>query len=229
MVNADTLVLLRRLVCRFFRSGAAVMLLGLLQAGCASNGLILADVSRPDPQQPKSYVSATIAEARDGVSVIRRGQSIPVEVPMDLLAGDEIKVRAPAIATINFPEGHEVTLLPNTNVRLGSISIEVGKLIVRARGFFKVETEYWTAGVKGTEFSVSVAVDKSGSVAVAEGSISLTSRTGKWPETEVSENEVATMQRDGPPSKTLKEKIEFDAIRQLLHRAMRPPTILRRR
>ena len=230
MGNADLLGRLGGLAVRSVRSGAPVLILALLQTGCASTGLILEEVVRPDPTQPKSYLSATAAEVRTGVSVIRHGQSIPVEVPMDLQVGDEIKVRAPAIATISFPEGHEVTLMPNTHVRLGSIFQYFGELFIRARGYFKVETEYWTAGVKGTEFSVRLSPDQKASVAVAEGSISLTSKTANWPETEISQNEVATMQRDGPPSKALKEKIELDAIRQLLHRSRtRLPNIPARR
>jgi hypothetical protein len=142
---------------------------------------------------------------------------------MALQQGDEIHVVGPAIVTLRFPEGHLVFLQPDTSVRIGSIFQSFGTLIVRARGLFRLQTDYWTAGVEGTEFSVSLSPDKKGEVAVTEGSISLSSNTGGWREIRVAENEVATILRDAPPSKALMRKAQLNAVRDLIRRLPRPP------
>ena len=226
MVNAQVLVRLSRAVLHFLPVLAAILFLGLTQSGCVSTParLTLDDVYRPDPKNPRATIDATPEEARASLSVIRQGQPILVTVPMDLEIGDEISVRPPSTATIVFPEGHAVWLMPNTKVRLGSITIhDIGQIFVRARGYFKVETQYWTAGVKGTDFYVHVTGNQTATVGVLEGSIGLKSKTGGWKPTDVNENEVVTLDRDRAPSKQLRQRAELDAILQLMR--VRPPRI----
>ena len=221
MVNALSIVRLSGAFLNFLLLLAAILLLGLTQSGCASSParLMLDDVYRPDPRNPRATIDATPDEARASLSVIRRGQPILVTVPMNLEPDDEISVRPPAIATIVFPEGHTVWLMPNTKVRLGSITMDdIGQIFVRARGYFKVETQYWRAGVKGTDFYVHVTGNQSATVGVLEGSIGLESKTGGWKPTDVKQNEVVTLDRDRAPSKQLRQRAELDAILQLIRR-----------
>ena len=226
MVDAQVIVRSSKAVLHFLPALAAILFLGLTLSGCVSTParLTLDDVYRPDPKNPRATIDATPAEARASLSVIRRGQPIQVTVPMDLELGDEISVRPPSIATIVFPEGHAVWLMPNTKVRLGSITInDIGQIFVRARGYFKVETQYWRAGVKGTDFYVHVTGNQTATVGVLEGSIGLESKTGGWKPTDVNENEVVTLDRDRAPSKQLRQRAELDAILQLMR--VRPPRI----
>ena len=228
MVNALVVVRLSRAVLHFLPVLAAILFLGLTQSGCVSTParLTLDDVYRPDPKNPRATIDATPEEARVSLSVIRRGQPVLVTVPMDLEIGDEISVRPPSTATIVFPEGHAVWLMPNTKVRLGSIiffGYDIGQIFVSARGHFKVETQYWTAGVKGTDFYVQVTGNQPATIGVLSGSIGLESKTGGWKPTDVNENEVVTLDRDRAPSKQLKQRAELDAILQLMR--VRPPRI----
>ncbi|MFB8829411.1 FecR domain-containing protein [Azotobacter sp. CWF10] len=209
-----------RQTCKTLHSALGIMIICIL-AGCASIGPQsprVEEVMRADPEHPENFIGMPAMEISRSVIVLRSGQPTPVALPMELRQGDEVEVRPPAIVTIRFPAGHEVVMQPNTRVRLGSIFQYVGNLIVRARGRFKVEAEYWTAGVKGTEFSVRLTPDQIGYVAVTDGSVSLTSRTSAWQAVEVRGNEIATIQRDGPPSKSLMKKAQIDAIRSLMNR-----------
>jgi hypothetical protein len=225
MVNARTVVQLSSHVQQFFRMISVILFVGMMQSGCAivPGRLMLEDVYRPDPRDPRATVTARLDEVRASLTVVRRGQSIPVTVPMDLEFGDEVSVRPPSFVTIVFPEGHEVTLTPNSRVRLGSLWVFIGEMFVRARGAFKTETEYWTAGVKGTEFYVRIAGNQPATLGVLEGSVGLESKTGGWKPIDVNENEVATLDRDRAPSKQLKQRAELDAILQLMR--VRPPKI----
>jgi hypothetical protein len=149
---------------------------------------------------------------------------------MALEPGDEIRVDPPYVATITFPGGHEATLMPATRARLGSILELIGRVFVSAKGYFKVETQYVIAGVKGTEFWVRVTPDETASAGVISGTISVASITGRWDPVEVMRDEVVTMQRDAPPSKELTQRAQLDAIwlavrrvRTLFPPVRRPP------
>lgn len=210
---------------------ALAMLVGSL-AGCASTATQSLQLQGIGPAADATGAGkAAPVELKRAVSVVRQGREIGVEVPMALEPGDEVEVRTGAMALLGFPGGHEVTLLPGTRVRVGSIFHYFGELIVKAKGYFRVETEYWTAGVKGTEFEVQLSPDKRGKVSVVEGTISLTSRTAPWPETEVRANEVAILQGAAPPTKTLMTRSQIDTIKTQLRRSMRlrPPPRLRPR
>lgn len=226
MVDTLEVTRLSKAFVHFLAVFAAILFLGLVQAGCASSptSLTLDDVYKSDPKNPHATINATPEEAGASLSVIRQGQPILITVPMHLEIGDEVSVRPPFIATIVFPEGHAVWLMPNTKVRLGSITInDIGQIFVRARGYFKVETQYWRAGVKGTDFYVHVTGNQTATVGVLEGSIGLESKTGGWKPTDVNQNEVVTLDRDRAPSKQFKQRAELDAILQLMR--VRPPKI----
>jgi hypothetical protein len=110
--------------------------------------------------------------ANRGVRVLRGSESLIALDNLDLHTGDVIETPSGASAVLRYPEGHEVLLTPGTRVKLGSIFVFFGEIIVRARGFFRVETTVLTAGVEGTDFLVRAtdsgrAVD----VIVAEGAV----------------------------------------------------------
>jgi hypothetical protein len=138
---------------------------------------------------------------------------------MALETGDEIRIDSPYVATITFPGGHEVTLMSDTRARLGSILELIGRVFVSAKGYFKVETQYVTAGVKGTEFWVRVTPDQIASAGVISGTISVSSNSGRWDPVDVMRDDVVTMRRDAPPTKELKQRAELDAIWQAVRRA----------
>jgi len=215
----------------------------LLLGGCASPGaLVLHNVGSADAARPGSYVNATPEQARQGLRVSRDGQPLAVDVGMVLATGDLVECLADTVAVLRFPDGHEATLLPRTRVRLGSIFVFSGEAFVRvfkqaqdklnqAQGQFKVRTRYVTAGVEGTTFWVRLDPDDHLAVGVLEGRISLSSADGRWQPVPVVENEVATVLRDGPPSKLPQERDQVDSIVRLMRSGMgltpRPPPMVR--
>ncbi|TBW01773.1 hypothetical protein E0E52_18935 [Azotobacter chroococcum] len=226
-----TLILSYGRACKLLRSALAIFVACIL-AGCASTApqpLRLEKIEKPDSEHPEELIEIPPAEAGHNVIVTRGGQPVPiVRLPMELQSGDEIEIKELATVLLRFPAGHEVIIKPNTRVRLGSIFHFFGELIVKARGYFQVETEYWAAGVEGTEFSTQLTSNKVGTVAVTDGSIILTSRISAWQAVEVRTNEIATIQRDGPPSKSLMKKADIDAIRSLLNRFTKPNIVIPR-
>jgi hypothetical protein len=99
---------------------------------------------------------------------------------MRLEAGDEIETEADSTAVIRFANGTEVFVGQSTRVRIGSLWVLFGEIYVRARGAFRVETRYVTAGVEGTEYLLTVDSEAQMSMVVLDGIVRLTSKTGSW-------------------------------------------------
>ena len=159
----------------------------------------LAGIVKVDPARKGQYSASSDAESRSALTITRQGRQIQVQPWMRFEMGDEIETGADSVAIIRFPEGHEVTLFPNTRVRLGSVFAYFGELVVRAKGLFSVKTEFLTAGVEGTEFWVKL--DRSGnfSLAVLDGRVLLGSIQHRWDSIPVSRNQVFTARRDERP------------------------------
>ena len=99
---------------------------------------------------------------------------------MRLVSGDEIQTEADSTAIIRFANGTEVFVGPNTHIRIGSLWVLFGEIYVKARGLFRVETLYVTAGVEGTEYLLTVGSEAEMSMVVLDGAVRLTSKTGGW-------------------------------------------------
>jgi ferric-dicitrate binding protein FerR (iron transport regulator) len=151
------LALLLLLFC-FAVSGCASITLGVVQGGQLVDGAAIA-----------------------GVGVVRKGAPAQAKHNMSLEPGDEIRTDAQSTAVLTFAEGARVYVQPNTHVRLGSIFVFIGEVLVKARGLFKVKTEYATAASEGTEYLVRVDPEARVRVVVAEDRVALTSNSGRWP------------------------------------------------
>jgi FecR protein len=150
----------------------------------------------PMPPAP-SYI--TLEQVRGMVSVFRQGQAIAVHVPMPLAIGDVVQTGADATATIRYPAGHEVRLMPDTRVQLASIFVFFGEIFVQARGFFRVENEFVSLEVEGTEFWFRVERDQSVATGVLAGRVRLASKLGRWTPIRMSRGEVYTVLPNGRP------------------------------
>ena len=129
-----------------------------------------------------------------GVDVMRKGARSQPKSNMALEAGDEIRTNAQSTAVITYAEGARVHVQPNTHVRLGSIFVFIGEVLVKARGMFKVQTEYATAASEGTEYLVRVEQrepDTHVRVVVAEDRVGLSSNTGRWGKTSLGVGQAA--------------------------------------
>ena len=123
---------------------------------------------------------------------------------------------------------HDGPPYANGDIHIGHAVNKILKdMIVKAKGYFRVETEYWEAGVEGTEFKVQLTPDKAGTVSVVEGSIRLRSRAGHWPETGVGAGEQATLHGAAPPTKALMTKAQITAIKNQVRPTFRPPALRR--
>ena len=204
------------------RTWSSFLHLGVLLALCPLQmgfTAILVDVVRPDPTSSTAYRSAKVEELST-IKVDRRGQSIPVQRNLSLQTGDEIETRADSTAVLHFSDGHDVFLLPATRIRLGSLVVLFGELLVRARGFFQVETEFMTAGVEGTEFLFRALprglVNNSVSVVVLDGSVLCRSKSQRWFPVSVGKAEQFTVRRGLFPAKISASQHELLAAQRQL-------------
>ena len=118
-----------------------------------------------------------------GVAVMRQGARLVAGNNMQLQAGDEIRTDAQSTAVLSFASGARVYVQPNAHVRLGSIFVVIGEILVKVKGYFQVQTEYATAASEGTEYLVRVERDAHVRVVVAEDLVGLTSNGRRWEKT----------------------------------------------
>jgi CHASE2 domain-containing sensor protein len=159
----------------------------------------------------------TVSDVQGSATVIHQGRASPAKRDQVLIAGDELRTGPGSAVILHFPTSNEVYVLPGTRVRIGSVFLFVGKVFVRAKGFFAVKTEFATAGVEGTEFWVGVDAKRSVGVGVLEGSVRLESPTGLWGPVRVTSNEVFRIpQKQQPPSEDPNPQDDLNRIRQLI-------------
>jgi ferric-dicitrate binding protein FerR (iron transport regulator) len=102
-----------------------------------------------------------------------------------------ITTNARSIAVIRYASDSIVFVTPNSVVRAGSIFVEFGEILVKAKGLFRVDTRFVIAGSEGTEYSVRVKARDDVSVAVVEGKVSCQSKKLRWPEFVLDAGEIA--------------------------------------
>lgn len=184
---------------RWLRAAIAGLLCAVL-AGCASTpphvGAVLVAGSR-------------VQDAGGEVQVVREGSAIPARPGLELETGDEIHTGPSGQAVLSLEGGRvEVIVFEGTQVRLGSIFTEVGKVVVRVlkkvKDKFEVESEYAVAGAESTAFLVGVGPDEEYRCAVIEGLVRLRSPTGQWPPVELAGGQEAVV-RPGTPLLTRRE------------------------
>lgn len=189
---------------------AAAML--VLAAGCAQTGPMLESVALSGDE--RVHHGTPPRELPPSVSVTRAGQRLPPALPLALQPGDEIDVGADATVLIRFPEGHEAYVLPHSRVRVGSLFAYFGEMLVRAKGLFRVDTEFVTAGVEGTEFWARIDKDQDASFGVMEGRVRLSSKSGDWPSVLMKENDVYSL-RGGERPRFEKDRTAAEFRRKL--------------
>lgn len=201
----------------------------VLAAGCAQTGpllesVVISDAERVHHDSPPRELPAT-------VSVTRDGRRLAPALPLALQTGDEIDVGADATILIRFPEGHEVYVLPRSRVRVGSLFAYFGEILVRAKGLFRIDTEFVTAGVEGTEFWVRLEQDQDAAFGVMEGRVRLSSKSGDWPAVLVKENDVYSLHGgERPRFEKDRTASEFRRKLQVIQRLMMlPPRLPPRR
>ncbi|MBM3225212.1 MAG: FecR domain-containing protein [Candidatus Tectomicrobia bacterium] len=178
---------------------ALLVFLGLLQLSCAF--ATLENVVRQErPATPDEI---------QRLQIVRQGQRLSPQVPMTLQQGDEVTTDAETTVVINFATGTQVIIWPNSRVSLASIRAFLGELYVKARGLFRVETDYAVAGTEGTEFLTTVRGNNEVSVIVVDGAVRIESTRQRWDPVLLRRGEQALLrgpeapQRQSVPQETL--------------------------
>lgn len=135
--------------------------------------------------------------SRDQVTIVRRGVTL-ADVPRLLKAGDRVSTGSETMVVLRFENETMVILQPNSTVVIGSLRDLVGEILVWAHARFQAHTEYVTAAVEGTKFSLT---SRAGSalLAVAKGRVRLESNQGGWEAIRVGEGQSASVHGSGPP------------------------------
>lgn len=115
-----------------------------------------------------------------GVEVTRQGVRSPAQDNMSMQPGDEIRTGPQTAVVLSFIDGARVFVQPGTHIRIGSIFVYFGEVLVKVKGYFQVETRYATAGSEGTQYLVRVEPGDQVRVVVAQGRVGLVSRSGRW-------------------------------------------------
>ncbi len=172
---------------RCFKAGWLLLFcLGL--SGCAS-------ITLNAVQDGRLVQGGTIA----GVELVRQGVRSPAQDSMDLQSGDEIRTDPQTIAILSFMDGARVFVQPATHVRIGSIFVYLGEVLVKVKGYFQVETRYVTAGSEGTQYLVRVDPGDQLRVAVVEDRVALVSRSQRWNKTILGTGQAARVDGEAPP------------------------------
>lgn len=181
-----------------------IFFLGL--SGCAS-------ITLNAVQQGQLVVGGPIAD----VEIIRKGARTQPEPNMALQPDDEIRTGPYTTAVLSFIDGARVFVQPATHVRIGTIFVSIGEVLVKVKGYFQVHTRYATAGSEGTEYLVRVDPGDQVRVVVAEGSVSLVSRLQRWKKVVLGAGDDARIVGAAPP-RVGEEAVSPDEIRDIRER-----------
>lgn len=127
-----------------------------------------------------------------------------------------ITTDAKSIAVIRYADDSVVFVTPNSVVRVGSIFVEFGEIFAKVQGLFRVDTQFVTAGVEGTEYSVRVQARNDVTVAVLEGSIRCQSKKIRWPEFVLGAREIAIFEGQDFPRTGRASEAEIASLKRRL-------------
>jgi hypothetical protein len=160
-----------------------------------------------------------------GIEFTRAGVRQEPRPNMVLQPGDQVRTGPQSIAVLTFTDGDRVFVLPASEVRIGSIFVAIGAVLVRVKGFFQVETRYATAGSEGTEYLVRVEPGDRVRVVVAESRVTLASRQEAWSKIFLGVGQGALVVGAKPPVAAPVSAAEIEQIRQRIREldALVPP------
>ena len=169
------------------RGWSAVLVAALALSGCATQpitAITLSGVVRGD-------VAYSGAVPADVVQLTRANQTYQVTPEMLLEPGDMLRTGHDTGAVVSYPGGARAYLYPNTQVRIGSIIDDFGRVFVKVKGVFKVKTSFVTAGSEGTQYWVNVGGRDEVKVVVVEDVVKLESSSDAWPAWRLQANQQA--------------------------------------
>ncbi|MGB2904901.1 MAG: FecR family protein [Candidatus Dechloromonas phosphoritropha] len=172
---------------QWFKAGGVLVLCFAL-GGCAS-------ITLNAVQDGQLVAAGPIS----GVEVVRQGVRTQPQPNMGLEPGDEIRTGPQSTVVLSFVDGARVIVQPATHVRVGSIFVYLGEVLVKVKGYFAVETRYATAGSEGTQYLVRVDPGDQVKVVVAEDRVGLVSRHQRWNKAILAAGQSALIIGEGAP------------------------------
>jgi beta-lactam-binding protein with PASTA domain len=173
----------------------------------------------PSPPHVDSVIvgGAVVADGGEDVRIIRAGATLAAQPGMGIEPGDQIVTgpRAQAVLALE-DEKVRVVMLEDTSVRVSSIFVDIGEVIVRILGrledAFEVESEYATAGAEGTEFLVGVRRDGGYRCVSLEGGVNVRSPRGTWQPAQLRTGEEAAGAPGTPIAERALGRDEYNAL-----------------
>ena len=168
----------------------------VILGGCATQratAITLSGVVRNEQTVLTGNIPPQVAQ------LVRHGTSYQFSPGVALQPGDGLWTGPDAAAVISYPSGARAYIYPNTRVRIGSLIDDIGKVFVKVKGAFKVQTNFVTAGSEGTQYWVDVQALDQVKVVVVEGVVRLSSNAAIWPARALRGNEQAQLSGAGAP------------------------------
>lgn len=182
------------------RPGAALLVAfvagAALLSGCATTpvtAITLSAVVRNEQTVLTGNIPPQVAQ------LVRNGTSFQFSPGIALQPGDALWTGPDGAAVISYPGGARAYIYPNTRVRIGSLIDDIGKVFVKVKGAFKVQTNFVTAGSEGTQYWVDVQAPDQVKVVVVEDVVSLASNAAIWPMRRLRAGEQAVLSGGGAP------------------------------
>jgi hypothetical protein len=175
---------------------SASLLSAAFLSGCATQNvtaITLSGVVRNEQTALTGNIPPQVAQ------LVRNGTSYQFSPGVALQPGDALWTGPDAAAVISYPGGARAYVYPNTRVRIGSIIDDIGKVFVKVKGAFKVQTNFVTAGSEGTQYWVDVQALDQVKVVVVEGVVRLSSNAAIWPARALRGNEQAQISGANAP------------------------------
>jgi beta-lactam-binding protein with PASTA domain len=150
------------------------------------------------------------------IQIVRDGEQVPPRLGLDLKKGDDIETPAGITAFLQFQDGSQVIMMPETGVQIRSIRVKFGKIIAFVRAQFRAKTQYVEACAESTVFIVEVGATAQSTITMIEGSVALTSPQGLWRSVSLRAGQQARAGRgESPRIEVLPQEAYNDAVRSI--------------
>jgi FecR protein len=139
---------------------------------------------------------------------------IAIKPGQALQRGDVVQTGPRGALVIAYGNGSVLYVGAGSRGRIGSFTELVGRVFVKVKGLFEVETTFVKAGAKGTAYEVVSTADGGARVTVVEGVVELSSRSAAWPAVALGAGTRATAYPQAPvPSRSSRGSIRSNSCR----------------
>lgn len=154
---------------------------GLLALAGGGKSLLAAPVAGRD-------IGRLYADANVGIR--RSGRALDYAPGMWVASGDIIRTDGVNRAVVDYADGNRVVIYTHTQIRLGSVFVEFGRMFALVRDFFRADSDVLTAAPERTEFMMEVGLATPGTtVTVRRGAVLCIPRFARWMPIRLRENE----------------------------------------